>query len=335
MGFQCNFDKLKEENDSLEDFYLYKFYEEFNKENDIDDHNSYCNSHFTTFEDGGLSINDLCAKLRRNFSKLSNIDPSLSKQDGCRYLKFWLNDQIISYEYNYNIISPLMEKWDTFESLSSSEGNCGSDDILEDYYNSDVYSINSEAFYVMEIIFEYLKKGDAIRKTVNIQNINGILNDIKDSYITDNFPVYNKIKDKCSKSNSGHLCKIYNKCKNQYGEQLLELERKIGIYRIAEAAEIERSRLAKELSDVSRSSSTSGGSIAAGFICSFLGLLLSSLILYKFTPFGAWLRRKMGRKEHMWNNIEEEVDKFQNNPKSFNRKSKNRPYNIIYHSVQN
>ncbi|SBT58031.1 PIR Superfamily Protein [Plasmodium ovale wallikeri] len=335
MGFQCNFDKLKDENDSLEDFYLYKFYEEFNKENDIDDHNSYCNSHFTTLEDGGLIINDLCAKLRRNFSKLSNIEPSLSKQDGCRYLKFWLNDQIISYEYNYNIISPLIEKWDTFENLSSSEGRCGSDDILVDYYNSDVYNIHHEAFYVMEIIFEYLKKRDAIRKTVDIHNINIILNDIKDSYITDNFPLYNKIKDICSKSDSGHLCKIYNKCKNQYGAQLLELESKIGTYQIAEAAEIERSRLVKELSDVTRTSSTSGGSIAAGVICSFLGLLLSSLILYKFTPLGSRLRLKMGRKENMWNNIGEEDDIFQNDPESFNRKSKNRPYNLIYHSVQN
>ncbi|SBS99913.1 PIR Superfamily Protein [Plasmodium ovale curtisi] len=62
-------------------------------------------------------------------------------------------------------------------------------------------------------------------------------------------------------------------------------------------------------------------------------ILVTSFIfplLYKFTPFGPWIRHKIGKKGNMWDNINEETHQLLDTDEMEKNKSKMRDYNIAY-----
>ncbi|SBT30688.1 PIR Superfamily Protein [Plasmodium ovale wallikeri] len=341
-GFKCKFEDLVEENESLRSFYLFKFYEVFNNEVVEEKDRQYCSGIIPSdlFSEGNAAI-DLCAKLRRNFQILSDTEEKLQKTDGCRYLKFWFNDQLISYAFPFNSISPIKDNWENIENSVNIIRKCDNEDIVE-YQEDDIVRHNNDAFYVMEIIYEYLKNSNGISTDGFGQDLNDIRNEIRISYITDNSEVYKTIKDSCDSNSSSMLCKIYEKCKTEHSIELGKLENKI-------VAQIESQKGGGRLSYVdpttemkemasifsgleNSESSSSAGTIATSFIFVIMGILCILLILYKFTPFGSWIRPLIRRKKKIWENIEDENDEFLHFSEDTRVLPNNRQYKIAYGS---
>ncbi|SBT55787.1 PIR Superfamily Protein [Plasmodium ovale wallikeri] len=67
-------------------------------------------------------------------------------------------------------------------------------------------------------------------------------------------------------------------------------------------------------------------------IVSIITVSLILPILYKFTPFGSWIHRRLGKKKDIMENINEEESHFLYTYDSEINKSKNQNYNIVYNS---
>ncbi|SCO70720.1 VIR protein [Plasmodium vivax] len=343
-SLESEFVKLTKEYDSLKYFYLYKFYTIFNDDSDGEEHIKKCQSFVQVNEDsGGNTVFELCGRLRKNFKNLKETERVVGKNNACEYLKFWFNDQIITYSYNYATINPIVENWATILEDSEIYNTCKGDDILMDYFNDDIISSDSNAFYVMKVIYEYLKGDEGINTTM--QNLNLIRNEVKDSYLEDNFHEYEKIKINCSSNSTNSLlCNIYKDCVSRYSNQLSQLENKLSKHRVAQEMSIrwyttleEKNRLKNDAlasSDGNSELSTSPLTAIIAFICTILGLGLTLISLYKFTPLGTLFRPKTQRKKRTFKNIEEEKGNsmFSNN-KYNQRNSTNKKYNLRYHSA--
>ncbi|SBT58122.1 PIR Superfamily Protein [Plasmodium ovale wallikeri] len=191
---------LNNDNSTLEDLFLYKYYKKFSEDGGIETDKVYCASIIQFKEEfSGDQIYDLCAKLRRNFRIISaNNDDKLSEEDTCRYLKLWLNDEIIHYRFDNNTILSIKENWNNIKSESNfTHENCN-DDFLND--GNDYFIINNKnAFQVVEIICEYLKLTNGDIKIPDINELNYIRILLRNEYISDNFSKYKKISEECSR----------------------------------------------------------------------------------------------------------------------------------------
>ncbi|SBT02569.1 PIR Superfamily Protein [Plasmodium ovale curtisi] len=330
---------------TLEDLFLYKYYKKISEDGDIETDKLYCES-IIQFKDefSGVQIYDLCAKLRRNFKIISaNNDDKLSEEDTCRYLKLWLNDEIIHYRFDNNTILSIKENWDNIKSESNfTHENCN-DDFLNNG-NDNFISRNKDAFQVIEIICEYRKLTNGDIKIPDMNEWNVIRNSLRNEYIFDNFSTYKKISEECSGENTTpSLCSIYNKCKSKYKERLIELENKINQENIAVEKQIlnaevaERSFLSK-LREVGRifgidELMTSGSTTSITVIGLLVGIFLLLLILYKFTPFGSFLISRIRKMKRMLNKEDEEPDElFLYTCESESNNMDRSPYRMSYQS---
>ncbi|KMZ89325.1 hypothetical protein PVBG_03675 [Plasmodium vivax Brazil I] len=288
---ESEFVKLTRENESLKDFYLYEFYNKFNEDSNVEVHKQECQGFVQAYEySGGDTLFDLCGKLRKNFKNFTETEKVVGKKNACEYLKFWFNDQIITYSYNYDTIYPIVDNWATIIGDSEIYNICNEEDILRGSFNDDMIRNNSNAFYVMKVIYEYLKGAKVINTT--IENINEIRNDVKDSYIEDNFHEYEKIKNKCSSNSTNSLlCNIYKDCVSRYTNELSQLENKLSkhlaVHQVRERwyTDLEELKKLKEValasSDGDNELTTSSLRAIITSICTILCLGLTLISLYK------------------------------------------------------
>lgn len=264
---------------------LYKYYEKFSSEYTEDD-KEYCKHFFTAdllFE--GVEALEICAKLHRNFKIISNPEEKLNNPDGCRYLKFWLNDHIISYGITYNSYSDIVDNWTSIENHATSRNMCDNADILN-YYDGYSSMYDNYAYHFIQIIYEYLHNAFHFNNDDMLQEINYMRNDIKDGFFINNVELLNQIKDMCTKGSSdSSLCKIYKKCDMEKKVELSQLEDTLLKYTKAKEKrrleDIEAKKLASLHASGTSESSSSAGTIATSFIFVIMGILCILLILYK------------------------------------------------------
>ncbi|VUZ93407.1 PIR protein [Plasmodium vivax] len=341
-SLESEFIKLTRDNDSLRDFYIYEFYNIFNDDSGVEEHKQWCQSFIQANDHSvGGTIFELCGKLRKNIKNLTETEKSVGKNNACEYLKFWFNDQIITYSYDYATINPILENWETIVGNSELYNRCKGDDILMGYNYDDIIRNNSNAFYVMKVIYEYFKDAEGIN--TKIENLNDIRNAVKDSYIVENFTEYEKIKNNCSSNRTKSLlCNIYQECVSRYNDQLSKLETKLNVHRVAqeiserwyttlEVKKLKMDALASSNGDGELTTSTLRAIITS--ICTILCLGLTLISLYKFTPLGNLFRPKTQRRKRTFKNIEEEKGNSMFSNNKYNQKnSTNKKYNLRYHS---
>ncbi|SBT59457.1 PIR Superfamily Protein [Plasmodium ovale wallikeri] len=330
---------------TLEDIDLYKYYKIFSEERDIQNDKTYCQSKIQfQNEFSGGQIYELCAKLRRNFRIIStDINYKLSEEDACRYLKLWLNDEIIHYRFDKDAILSIKDNWDNIKN----EGNyyhAKCDDAFLDNSYDNFISSNKDAFQVIEIICEYLKLTNGDIQIHNMAELNSVRNSLRNEYISDNFSKYKTISEECSRENTTHLlCNIYNKYKIKYRERFNELEKKVDQEIIAVEKQIlnaevaERSFLSR-LQEIGRilgidELMTPASTTSIAVIGSFVGIFLLLLLFYKFTPFGSFIISRIRKMKRMGNKEDEEPDELflytcENESINMDRN----PYRISHHS---
>ncbi|CAG9484563.1 unnamed protein product [Plasmodium vivax] len=311
MDLSDKFVKLKNEYDFLENLYLYKFYEKFNDESNIEEYEDECRS----------------------------IETTLQNSNGCRYLKFWFNDQIISNRYDYSSISPILETWDMIKHNKDAHSNCDNDGILNYYYDEMVKGDNSDGFYLMEIIYEYLNSPTSVSTDHDTQDLNVTRREIKGSFITEKYNIYKEIRDRCLVGNSSSLlCKIYNKCKTDHGLELAKLESTISAH--IEAEKVEEKNAAERaktsmMNAYNTSGSSSGSTIMTTTVLTVAVTLSFLFILYKFTPLGIWINSKRGRKKEVRNMFDYEMDQSSEYSADPRKNWGRRLYNIRYNFMGN
>lgn len=270
---------------------------------------------------------------------MSSIETTLQNSNGCRYLKFWFNDQIISNRYDYSSISPILETWDMIKHNKDAHSNCDNDGILNYYYDEMVKGDNSDGFYLMEIIYEYLNSPTSVSTDHDTQDLNVTRREIKGSFITEKYNIYKEIRDRCLVGNSSSLlCKIYNKCKTDHGLELAKLESTISAHIEAEKVEEKKAAERAQLSMMNSSNTSgppSGSTIMTTTVLTVAVTLSFLFILYKFTPLGIWINSKRGRTKKVRNMFDYEIDQSSDYYADPRKNWGRRRYNIRYNFMGN
>ncbi|SBT54177.1 PIR Superfamily Protein [Plasmodium ovale wallikeri] len=334
FSFPFSEDGLKrsfEEHDELKGLPLYDFCKILDKD-DTEGDQGYCLSKWSDTEDNYFTHSDLCYKLRRNLInlKINSSDQQLSTpidvQHKYKYLKYWFNDYKLNYYLDEQTLSIFSNIWRDYCHENSIEIDCK-------FYFNKLYQKEDQLMEILIDFYEYYNNAnykDSEMKQEMKRNLQ--------LYISDDLNTYQNIDAYCKENdNSRELCNKFLQHRQEENKGLGELHKALhkqaevqipGTYK-ERAYPYEEETLQQQESETG--GNTSG--TVAGVLITMTGISTLLLILYKFTPFGTWLRPII-RKEKMFDNFDiEETDEsslenFQNDNASYI----NEKYNIAYYS---
>ncbi|CAI7718397.1 PIR protein [Plasmodium vivax] len=306
----------------LDDLPLFKYYKHLDK--DLDNNKNACADFL---QEGGeyTDLTEICGKLIRNLHNISQKveDVDIDNTKRCKYLKYWLYDNILTLGIRNNEWI-LNQKWQ---------------DELEKHTNIDCRHepcYESKDFHIMDIIvdfYEYYhrtddmehaeKKTDAHRRFIK--------------FFKEIFTKYKSMENMCLNQNGPEkLCKKFRECDENCRSFLSTIEPKVKKYLEVEAKSYNVLEQFKQTFGVliEKASGNIGSSIgvSAG---SMAGISFISLILYKFTPFGSFVRPFIINKIGNFKYLEGENDMLAHSHQMMELNSNKRRYNFAYHSVTN
>ncbi|SBT58500.1 PIR Superfamily Protein [Plasmodium ovale wallikeri] len=336
-----------------------EIYDEFNKNDNIDNYCSECKD-VLKFEKDYPGINELCKKLAKNLVELSEKSNEESN-NRCEYFTHWIYDEMrkrfgdkLKYVGDINFANVLLDV--AFRINNKLEKN-------QCHYNYDrMYSF--EELNEMKYLHDYFKKhGDIENKiaTVNTE-LEGYC-----EYVSHIYNLYKKYIRSCCEyyhENSFYTenCKSYFNCEQKFDPNKflnkLMCNNKVSdddskkVYQwaiidyivklITKISTEQAKTLGKGKSDdLSITKHEENGLLSDPFysvvlaIFSFLGLLLMFYCLYKFSPLGSYMNKNRSRNERIKNsfNEENEMELLYENLRYENISPKNRRYQLAYHST--
>ncbi|SBT02427.1 PIR Superfamily Protein [Plasmodium ovale curtisi] len=249
-------------------------------------------------------IHSLCSKFLRNFDKIISQfvrDRDDAKED-CKSLNYWLydsgmkisSDNIVNDITSSNIITKLHDVWNAFNTNK--------------YCDIQYYKIEKTDFYSMKTLYDYAR--DYVTIKSKIMNSDNKCSEVYHDYIEKGKEAYRDINIMCMGENiqegvPSQICPEFKYIKKINGdEDLSKLTcKKTEIIPIQEEEEGDPQLVQQGLGE-SVSDGTSS-STAMGIIFPFLGITLILFMLYKFTPFGPFLRSYLIKKKLIRYNIDE------------------------------
>ncbi|SBT54856.1 PIR Superfamily Protein [Plasmodium ovale wallikeri] len=258
--------------------------------------NGFQNEYLRNVEDNASKICDVTLNFLRHLKESNNFS---YQKHGCNYLLYWLYVEVLkkgtSIENTLILYKALN---DTFN-----EENDGL--YLFDYYinqmSKDTFDKIEKINRIYEVFNTYI-----IKLTSPIKNNN---------CTTDCIALFNSYAGECRKQYDEDFCnelKIFREQYNTFIEKVISCEGEQ--YLLPPVDNFDTVGI---------------------IIIPFVLILVASFIvplLYKFTPVGTWIRHKIGKKEKIWDNINEETQLLSNTYEIEEYKSKNRNYNISYNS---
>ncbi|SCO65542.1 VIR protein [Plasmodium vivax] len=315
---ETTFDKYKH---LLDDLPLFKYYKHLDE--DLRSYNNAC-AEFPQKSDAHIHLTDICKKLVRNLHNISQNDSynNIDKNKRCKYLKYWLYDYILTYNTPNNDWI-LNEKWQN-ELEKRGDIDC---EFESCYKNKD--------FHIMDIIvdfYEYYNRNDD-KEHVEKQNARrGFI-----QFFKENYKIYKSMEKKClNQKEPVELCKKFHECDKKCRSFLSTIEPIVKEQLEVEAKSYNVLDQLKQTFEVliDKASSNIGSSIgvSAG---SMAGISFISLILYKFTPFGSFVRPFIPKKIGNFNYLEGEIENLAHSHQMMELYSNKRRYNFAYHSATN
>ncbi|SBT74251.1 PIR protein [Plasmodium ovale] len=316
---------------------LNKFYEVLNNEEVYDFKTSAtCTSYVADQHNKGPRFLRLCKQLEYKITYLSDITEqcNVSPENGCEYLKYWLQEQIENIDPTSVNVSALSQVFDIVFAAKT-QYKC--------YYDKDKFK-NCD-FAQKKNFFDYSEN------LMGINNIDRNFTDLYDNfyceYIKDGVNLYNNTitgpcKDKkcsyydqlqhfqniynehrislCKKCNSNLPCLKNPKGEYEEGCSLLILN---NVYPVTSARQL--------YTDTDSNDGVTVSSIISPIIIIF-GILFILFVSYKFTPLGYMLRRRTMKNKNLCDNLDEETNQTLIDSEIFHSKSNKRNYHIQYHS---
>ncbi|SBT53020.1 PIR Superfamily Protein [Plasmodium ovale wallikeri] len=267
---------------------------------------------------GDESANDICIKFKilRNviLSKKRGVNSGILDNNDYSYLNYWLNDMSKNATSTNKItIGEFRMKVDGVEGTFAGVllHNKLYDIIEDDYQNIKLLEYLYLNYYRKFTEISGLKEGKKI---------------LCFEYVKELFDTYKKGIIQCPHDNS-NFCKALEHFKGVYNKLYL------GDYGVSEKCTDVDLFILPTYSDVSLGDKiTAVGSILGP---SF-GTIFSMLLMYKFTPFGQWIRYKMGTNKEAHSNLYEKNDELllDNSDSGYINADVN-PYRISYDSITN
>ncbi|SBT00128.1 PIR Superfamily Protein [Plasmodium ovale curtisi] len=267
-------------------------------------------------------VYSLCKTFARNFKKLSNIlhSSSYDRNDRCAYLNIWLFNQLNQIVNNYkelknkeNIVSKFIEIWYNINAAITIQRKCA-----HEY----VSTISLDEWTEFKDLYDYFKYYNNLKRLI----ISEVTSKKYCPYVIHINKIYTKYKSECDK-NYSVKCPTIFKYKESFKkcEPLEKLECN-GFQEATSSLQTDHSHAQQGKlthSDHGSSTTTHEGNknqdhtdvseskisdihIFIIFLFSSFTIIIVSLFLYKMTPLGSRLHRKLLKKNKIKRMIDEE-----------------------------
>ncbi|SBT02471.1 PIR Superfamily Protein [Plasmodium ovale curtisi] len=305
----------------FESFKDYKMYE---KEMEVklskDNHNTKCDSFISDDRKFGTeTANSICVKFKIlcnviETRKIPRIRSVLDEKD-YSYINYWLNGKLRN-----TTITDKLTAYDFQDTMTTQE----SDLFNYPYLDKKLYDIVEDDYQNMKLL-EHLHV-NYYENFVKISDLTKEKKILCFEHVKELFDTYKKGIIQCPHDNS-NFCKALEHFKREYEKLYL------GDYDISEKCTDGELLILPTYSDVSLGDkiTTVGSILGPSF-----GTLFAMLLLYKTTPFGQWIRYKMGTNKGSHSNLYEKNDELLlDNSDSCYINSGVNPYSVSYDSITN
>ncbi|SBT84248.1 PIR protein [Plasmodium ovale] len=331
----------------LSDLSKYKLYDKLNENVEKGNYSRYCET-LKFMDSRYVGFNKLCAKFARNLTKLQLIlKDEQDNKERCRYFMFWIHDQIkkkfnTDWKGKNKINYVLLQFYQVEENIqaNSENNNC--------YYQ---YMSNTG----LDLWIEWKDLYDYINNYVDIERKitdNVELCQIYQGYYAHIEKIYGNFKNECC-NNSSDKCpyplKSNEWCNKDYNLPKLACEesktKRDSPARDIRVQDLENEQQGGEshslpVSLLQHDQETYGDGntnnsdyyAKIGFSLPFLGILSTSVYLYKFTTFGTWIRSKLLRKSKINFNPDDDTEHLlPHDSEDIDLNTYNDDFNINYH----
>ncbi|SBT72897.1 PIR protein [Plasmodium ovale] len=317
---------------------LNKFYSALNN----NDHVSYtpklCKSYIQTGASDGENFYQLCTKLEYKLSYHSDIKELSKIPDNklCNYFNYWLGDQISRINNSSSNVTQIGQAFNmAYIAFVKNSCSCQTEKFRKDNFSHMKmffdFSENLEAIDLKEDGFNTLFGGfycDYINKAVN--KYNEIIEN--DSCKENSCTYYDELQGFKEKYNT-HYISLNGKCSGRI--QCIK-KTKMEFESTCTPLPDKSSRLGDAQEPLHQEEDSKHMSKANAMItlfCTILSICFLLFCLYKFTPFGSWLRPKIFRKKRVLDDLQDDEQQFLNGNVNGNINFNNSRYNIAYHSA--
>ncbi|CAI7718293.1 Plasmodium vivax Vir protein, putative [Plasmodium vivax] len=248
-----------------------------------------------------------CKKCMTYLDKLDELDELEGGRStgnkviqGCIYLYFWIYENLLDKSLynnnNFDIYKKFLEEYNTYKMFSNINQICSG-------YNKDELNGKLKDLYYLYYKFYKLKNDNECTS-------------MKCNCAENCFTLYMECNNSCDKDINGISCEKLEKFRLQYNEYMktnVNCDRKYTY--LPSAIKFDRK----------------------AFLISVLVILVISFTLfglYKFTPLGSRMCPRNKKKKKMWNRVDEEIYDTKNALEMSDGNSKERPYNLGYHFME-
>ncbi|SBS84757.1 PIR protein [Plasmodium ovale] len=274
-----------------------ELFDEKTKDDDLHE-NIFCHEISKHFINDHEKYRNPCTQVLKYLSYLES-KPSLDYRACCKYLNYWLYDNVINNKKSeYNALK-------LYQQFKNLDNDLLDHNICEKY----IEDINDDIFSELKELYTLFDKFNHIKKetTSNIANICKIADECS--------TLYRKQEQKCAANYKNIFCN--------------ELENFRKVYNSYMASKIKCNAESIILPSFLKNN------LAAIIIVPFVIILIVSFILfilYKFTQYGSWLYPLTRRKKVMWDDMIEQTQQFQHTVEEIDNDLKHRQYNISYNT---
>ncbi|SBS99013.1 PIR Superfamily Protein [Plasmodium ovale curtisi] len=228
------------------------------------------------------NFSSFCYKLSRNVKNTLLKSLVSRTQDSCEYLNNWLYDDLIKnglFENKDNIsdtevIKNIPQVWNVFQQI-----------YVDCKFKT--YNMSTSDFYNMKYLYDYSKNYKTLESKITLTD-----NPCKEyycSYIKSAMDVYSTVQNDCTTLKNKDLCEIFNRIQGDKIPEVLSGKFQCSTEDL-NAFLVKGDKFIDKRTQVPPSeNAASGTELKVGF--SIIGiLLLSFVLLYKYTPLGNSLR---------------------------------------------
>ncbi|SBT54184.1 PIR Superfamily Protein [Plasmodium ovale wallikeri] len=267
------------------------------------------------------NFNDFCLKLTGILNKFNELPSSfLFDNNRCKFIYMWTYDKLFN-----GILNKTEDKIDSLMGW------------MHHFWHRDgnyICDINTDLpkrmdFEKMKVLYDYATDYESLKKY--LEDSQFLCTEAFKTYLEQIVNVYTEAKGTCTNASPEKYCKLLTIIDNKYNSnELSELNCKGLKPVIHDRPDSLDARVVPEQED-------SHSSNAVVFVFPLISIILTFLILYKFTPFGRWINSRFLKKRVIESQIDEEQE-YEFTEHSYvpmNTNSQNGTHNISYHSMEN
>ncbi|SBT02928.1 PIR Superfamily Protein, partial [Plasmodium ovale curtisi] len=248
------------------------------------------------------NIYKFCMRLRGNLDYFEQLkSDNLFEKDKCQYFNCWIYDNLLKLGFD-------LDNTNSSSIINKIKQYFSEYDVPKDY-QCELFDVDTNKYKKMKTLYDYALDFSIILFYIKEHGCSKE----NDKYVKNIRAIYEEVKSNCSKTDKESYCIVWEHINKVYKyENILELECK-NIYDENPSLEAQEERQRGPQGDLEPERDTylnASSNIGIALFFPFFGILITVLILYKFTPLRhkihTFLRKNNLLSENMDNEIEGE-----------------------------